>query len=136
MLRGEEPNPLEAILNYKNAGQFGEYLTEYALGKDNLPGYSRVISNVYLSYKGRTTEIDVVMVHEKGFYIFESKNYSGWIFGRADQQKWTQSLWNGEKHQFYNPIKQNATHCKAMGEFLGIDATKIFSYIVFRIDVH
>ena len=131
MLNGEMPNPIEMILNYKNVGQFGEYLTEYALGKDNLPGYRKTISNTYIPYKGRATEVDVVMVHEKGVFIFESKNYSGWIFGGAEQQKWTQSLRNGEKYQFYNPIKQNATHCKAIGEFLDIDATKIFSYVVF-----
>ena len=131
MLKGEEPNPIEMLLNYKNVGQYGEYLTEYALGKDNLPGYRKMIHNVYVPYKGRTTEIDIVMVHERGIFILESKNYSGWVFGSAEQQKWTQSLQNGEKHQFFNPIKQNATHCKAIGEFLGIDAANIFSYIVF-----
>ena len=131
MLKGEEPNPIELLLNYKDVGQYGEYLTEYALGKDNLPGYRKTICNVYIPHKGKTTEIDVVMVHEKGIFILESKNYSGWIFGSAEQHKWTQSLQNGEKHQFYNPIKQNATHCKAIESFLDINAANIFSYIVF-----
>ena len=45
------------------------------------------------------------MIHEKGIFVFESKNYSGWIFGSADQLNWTQSLQNGEKHHFYNPIR-------------------------------
>lgn len=131
MLKGEEPNPLEMLLNYKDVGQYGEYLTEYALGKDNLSGYRRTVNNVYIPYKDRTTEIDIAMIHEKGVFIFESKNYSGWIFGSAEQHKWTQSLQNGEKHQFYNPLKQNAMHCKAIGEFLEIDPAHIFSYIVF-----
>lgn len=29
--------------------------------------------------KGKTTEIDLLMIHEKGIFVFESKNYSGWI---------------------------------------------------------
>ena len=131
MLKGEEPNPIEWLLNYKDVGQYGEYLIEYALGKDNLPGYRKTVSNIYVPYRNQTAEIDVVMAHEKGIFIFESKNYSGWIFGSAEQLKWTQSLKGGKKYQFYNPIRQNATHCKAVGEFLGINTTNIFSYIVF-----
>ena len=79
MLKGEEPNPIERLLNYHDTGQYGEYATEYALGKNNIPGYRKTAHNVYLPYKGYTTELDIVMVHEKGIFVFESKNYSGWI---------------------------------------------------------
>lgn len=131
MLKGEEPNPIERLLNYHDTGQYGEYATEYALGKNNIPGYRKTAHNVYLPYKGHTTELDIVMVHEKGIFVFESKNYSGWIFGSADQQKWTQRLQNGETHLFYNPLKQNAAHCAALSTFLDISDSHIFSYIVF-----
>ena len=63
--------------------------------------------------------------------MFESKNYSGWIFGNASQLNWTQSLQNGEKHQFYNPIRQNQTHIKALSEYLNIPVSSFTSYIVF-----
>lgn len=131
MLKGEEPNPFEALLHYENKGQYGEYATEYALRGGNLPGYGKTLRNVYLPYKGRTSEIDVLLVHEKGLFSFESKNYSGWIFGGEEQQKWTQCLPGGEKHSFYNPIRQNLTHCTALAEFLGVDAAAVSSYIIF-----
>lgn len=127
---GEEPGILDTLFNYENKGQYGEYATEYALSHDNISGYCKTLHNIYVPYKGKTSEIDVLMVHEKGIFSFESKNYSGWIFGSADQQKWTQCLSN-KKSSFYNPIKQNLTHCKALTQFLKIDAANISSYIIF-----
>ncbi|MBR3570487.1 MAG: NERD domain-containing protein, partial [Oscillibacter sp.] len=91
----------------------------------------QVLRNLYVPYKGRTAEIDLVMAHEKGIFVFESKNYSGRIFGSAKQEQWTQSLPNGEKHSFYNPILQNAAHIAALSEYLKIPRTEFFSYIVF-----
>ncbi|MEH2957321.1 NERD domain-containing protein [Candidatus Merdisoma sp. JLR.KK006] len=49
-------------------------------------------------------------MHESGIYVFESKNYSGWIFGTETQQYWTQTLLSGkgrsQKRQFFNPMYQ------------------------------
>ena len=84
MLLGEEPGIIDTLLHYENKGQFGEYATEFALTNDNIKGYSQTLHNVYLPNKGKTTELDILMVHEKGIYVFESKNYSGWIFGGSE----------------------------------------------------
>ncbi|MCI1966934.1 MAG: NERD domain-containing protein [Oscillospiraceae bacterium] len=131
MLTGKEPNIFDILRNYKNAGQYGEYATEFVLNHNYLDGYFRTVRNAYVPYKGRTAEMDVLMIHEKGIYVFESKNYSGWIFGSADQLKWTQCLRNREKHSFYNPLKQNVTHCAALAHFLNISPEFVYSYIVF-----
>ncbi len=131
IIKGEQPGLIKSILNYENAGQFGEYSTEYALTNNNLEGELIVLKNIYVPMKGKTTEIDLVMIHEKGIFVFESKNYSGWIFGSAEQLNWTQSLENGEKNKFYNPIKQNQTHIKALAEYLNMEETEFSSYIVF-----
>lgn len=128
---GEEPGIIDTILNYENPGQFGEYATEFALTNHNLSGHFAVLKNVYVPMKGKTTELDLLMLHEKGIFVFESKNYSGWIFGDAEQLNWTQSLRNGQKNRFYNPIRQNRTHIKALAEYLGLPETAFTSYIVF-----
>lgn len=40
------------------------------------------MTNLYLPKEdGSTTEIDLIMLSETGILVFESKNYSGWIFG-------------------------------------------------------
>lgn len=110
-------------------GDYGEWLTEYAL--KNITGYKKIIRNIYVPYNETTSEIDIVMIHEKGIYVFESKNYSGWIFGSAEQQNWTQMLNKNSKYQFYNPLKQNYTHITALSKFLNIKRDNFKSYIIF-----
>lgn len=131
IIKGEQPGIIKTLMNYENAGQIGEFATEYALTNDNLDGQLVVLKNVYIPMRGKTTEIDLIMIHEKGIFVFESKNYSGWIFGSVDQLNWTQSLQNGDKNRFYNPIRQNRTHIRALAEFLEKPMSDFVSCIVF-----
>ncbi len=131
ILKGEQPGLIKTILNYENVGQFGEFLIEFALTNNNLSGDFVVFKNIYIPAGNKTSEIDLLMLHEKGIFVFESKNYSGWIFGGADQLTWTQVLPQGIKNKFYNPIRQNRTHINALVEILGKPASAFISYIVF-----
>ena len=77
-------------------------------------GYNAV-GNIYLQKEnGEYTEIDHVFIHKTGLFVIETKNYSGWIFGDENNAKWTQTFPNGRKIQFFNPIKQNNIHIKAL----------------------
>ena len=70
---------------------------------------------LYIPNKNGHTQIDLVVPTSVGIFVFEIKDYSGWIFGNANHNKWTQVLAYGqEKHQFYNPIKQNEGHISAL----------------------
>lgn len=134
-LLGEEPGIIDKIefmiKNNGDTGAYGEWLTEYMFGNNNIKGYSKSLHNIYIPYRGKTSEIDVLLVHTKGIFVIESKNYSGWIFGSEEQRYWTQCLQNKQKNRFYNPIMQNKTHINALSKFLGIDKDKIKSFIVF-----
>ena len=66
----------------------------------------------------------------KGIFVFESKNYSGWIFGDEKEKYWTAMLPNKQKNKFYNPIMQNKTHLKWIRSVVG-DEIPLFSIIVF-----
>lgn len=115
-------------------GKLGEYkIFEYL---EALNGDKKYLFNLYLPKDGDgTTEIDVVLLHESGIYVFESKNYSGWIFGTETQKNWTQTLPLGrgktQKNHFYNPILQNKGHIKWLKAYLQDDSLPFFSCIVF-----
>ena len=118
-----------------NKGARGEYYT-YDKLKD-VVGYKKFLFNCYIpKNNGEMTEIDVIMIHEAGIYLFESKNMSGWIFGTETQTKWTQVFAAGpnrsEKYSFFNPIMQNRIHVKWIKEYLHeFTNLPFFSYIVF-----
>lgn len=65
------------------------------------------------------SQIDIVVATKVGLIVFEVKDYSGWIFGRGKDMKWTQGFYdkyNREKHtyRFYNPVMQNESHIKVL----------------------
>lgn len=103
---------LDSIFNAEWAGRRGEKLTERELNLVCLFGRKgRVLRNIYVPKdNGETSEIDVAFITQKGIFVKESKNYSGWIFGDEKTAYWTAVVPNGEKNCFYNPIKQNRTH--------------------------
>lgn len=114
-----------------NKGNFGEYDTYRRL--TTLPGYHQVVFNLYIpTGYGATTEIDCVYIHETGLYVIESKNYSGWIFGNETDNSWLQTFANGQQFPFYNPVKQNIGHIRALQRlFPTIPSNCYISVIVF-----
>jgi len=114
-----------------NAGNNGEFLTFQVL--ESIPVYKKILANVYIPKKnGGTSEIDILMITENGILVFESKNFSGWIFGDENSAMWTQSLKGGFKSRFYNPIKQNNSHVSALFDYLGdVPNEALKSYVVF-----
>lgn len=123
---------LDSIFDEKWVGKRGEKLTERELQLAKLFGRKgKTLRNVYIPKdNGETSEIDVLFITQKGVFVFESKNHSGWIFGSEDQQYWTAMLPNREKNRFYNPIRQNRTHIRWLQKFVG-DEVPLFSIIVF-----
>lgn len=121
-----EKSNYKAATGYKyakvrfNKGFYGEFLSYNML--DQISGSKRILTNVYIPKEnGGTTEIDVVMLHEKGIFVVESKNYSGWIFGNEKSKYWMQTFKTGQKERFYNPIWQNHTHIKHLSKALNIE---------------
>ena len=118
----------------KDLGRYGEYLTYKRLKKFKENG-SKFLFNLYIPRANdQTTEIDVLMISPKGLFAFESKNYSGWIFGSEHQKHWYQTLPTGRgeshKEKFYNPVMQNRNHIKHLKTLIG-ENYPIHSIIVF-----
>ena len=117
----------------RNPGIYGEYLIYESLKHFELKK-ARFLFNLYIpTYKGKTTEIDAVMISQSGIFVFESKNYSGWIFGDENQEKWVQSLYTrygAQKEYFFNPIMQNQYHIDYLKRLINKNV-KMYSVIVF-----
>ena len=114
-----------------DSGSWGEFLTFYEIEK--VRENALVLANLYITKKDNTTtEIDLLLVDSTGIYVFESKNYSGWIYGNETSKDWTQTLKSKHKNKFYNPIWQNRGHINALKNLLKVESNEVFkSYIVF-----
>lgn len=119
---------------FYDLGARGEYVIYKKLSEIELSG-AKFLFNLYLPRKnGKTSEIDVLIIHSKGLFVIESKNYSGWIFGNEKQRQWTQTLpisyRRSHKEYFYNPILQNQAHIRALRPLIN-DNIPIYSIIAF-----
>ena len=119
---------------FRNKGSFGEFLTYYELMSYEENG-NKFLFNLYIPLKNEnTTEIDLIMITKKGLLVFESKNYSGWIFGSDKSKYWMQTLPSRKgkcyKTQFYSPILQNKGHINNLRRILQ-SYIPCFSIIVF-----
>ena len=130
-------SPLERLIRKifctpERIGNYGEKLVVRELKLLRLFGRKgRILRNVYIPKpKEETAELDVIYITQKGIFIVESKNYSGWIFGNENDKYWTAMLENRQKNSFYNPILQNASHLKWTRAFVGEDVP-LFSIVAF-----
>ena len=69
-----------------------------------------LLTNVKVSFEGKNTELDNVIINNRGVFIIEVKNYSGILIGDEDDFEWIKNKYT-EAGNFYqksvkNPIKQ------------------------------
>ena len=75
---------------------------------------------------GKTRQIDHVEIRKNGIFVIETKNYSGIIKGRENDDNWTQVLYTVQ-NQMRNPIKQNKSHCNHIYQIKSIFNNSIYS---------
>ena len=74
---------------------------------------------IFVDENGKSHQVDHIEIRQNGIFCIETKNYSGWIFGDATSKQWTQSMPNGSKKQFLNPLVQNRSHVNLVSLILG-----------------
>ena len=126
-------------ISIRAKGRHGENLVSRTIERC-FKSSDRIIRNLYLSWEnGTTTEIDEIAITSSGIYVFEVKNYNGWIFGDQNNQYWTQILPKGysgdsEKNRFFNPILQNGYHIRCIKKNLKYFDVPYHSIVVFSDD--
>lgn len=124
----------KAVLTSKNfKGWMGELRVRQLTAKYLDSETYHQLHDVTLPTEDGTTQIDHIIVSKFGIFVIETKNMSGWIFGKASDPKWTQSFRN-HKCSFQNPLRQNYKHAIELNALLGVGEDKIFSAVVFTGD--
>ena len=77
----------------------------------------------------RTTEIDLLLIHQTGLYVFEAKHYTSTIYGKMDELQWTQFFKTVDNVTFPNPVLQNRWHVENLRKL--IPNFPIHSFIAF-----
>jgi hypothetical protein len=113
-------------------GWLGEWLVNRTLAKfvDNSSDTSFIFNDVLLATQDGTTQIDHVLLTGKGLFVIETKNMKGWIFGSANQKRWTQQIYR-HKSSFQNPLHQNYKHTQTLKALLALDSSVVHSIVVF-----
>jgi hypothetical protein len=102
--------------NAKSFQNSGEALLTQTLKKQfNTKDY-HLLNHITLKYGDLTTQVDHILVSRFGVFVIETKDYTGWIFGNANHDTWTQATYR-DKFKFQNPIHQNYLHVKAVAAY-------------------
>ena len=87
-----------------------------------------LLRNVSVTYEGKETELDNVIISKRGLFIIEVKNYNGELEGDEESYEWNKYKFTRDDKVYLktvrNPIKQVKRQIYILGNYLryyGID---------------
>ena len=99
---------------------------------NQLPFYKKVISNLYVPCTdNKTTEVDILLITNKGVFVIESKAFNGLIYGNTNVKYWKLIYNNIQRYSFFNPVWQNKLHINSISKLLNINISYFESIICF-----
>ena len=112
-------------------GKMGEEFVAKEL-KRLLPKEDYIIFNdLILPSRGRTTQIDHIIVSRFGIFVIETKNMQGWILMDDKYFEWIQMVEKHRTTEFQNPLRQNFKHIKAVQKLFKIKENQIHNLVIF-----
>lgn len=121
-----EPNPAKAV----KIGAEGEKRSISNL-RNLLNNYEVLLNDIQFHVGNHHAQIDHIVITQKGIFVVETKNYSGFIIGKPMERTWTQKLKN-KNHVLYSPLKQNDVHIQRLrSKFSNLREIPMHSVIVF-----
>ncbi len=109
--------------NIYAAGVSGEYTLLRVL--ETLPDSWHLFSNVRLTWKDKTCEMDVVAVGPTGVFVIENKNQKGTVWAEPEGRNWNRQK-NGRRDSFYSPVRQVKTHIYVLGNVLRSQGLRVY----------
>lgn len=111
-------------------GWFGEKLVNIKSNRTLPKDIYHAFHDVLIEDDLGMTQIDHIYISKFGIFVIETKNYKGWIYGKAHDKEWTKNVY-GKKYPFQNPLHQNYRHIKALEKVLNISHDNFHSVVVF-----
>lgn len=129
--------PILALIIYRiklksDKGNYGEIQIQAKLNKYIKKKGGYLINDVIIPGKNdKTSEIDHILFYNNGVFVIETKNLSGLIYGKEEDEYFIQVLGDGTtRNRIYNPIKQNSTHVDRVQYILNIN--NVINVVVFN----
>ena len=114
---------------YKRVGRYGETIASNII-RQVLREDDYLFTNVSISYEGKPTELDNVVVNKYGVFIIEVKNYTGFIVGDEDDYEWQKykktDAGNTYEKTVKNPIKQVKRQIYILAHYLDYYETRVW----------
>ncbi len=109
-------NYRKSIKKQDRVNHFGDSAEKKVEGyiKKYLKG-TRILKDLYLKTETGLTEIDMLLLCDRGIFIVEIKSHNGYIITRG--KHWTQR-WGDKVVRFHNPTYQNKVHRTALENIL------------------
>ena len=120
----------------KKAGTQGEKIATDII-KRYLNDEDTLLTNIVVTYRGRMTELDNVVINSRGVYIIEVKYLSGKLEGKENDKEWlkvkTTAAGNVYEKTVKNPIAQVKRQIYILANFLEACGVKVWidGYILF-----
>ena len=112
----------------KYRGKYGEQIVSSIL--NSLPAEYSLWNDIYLQQNGYSVQIDHIVISVYGIFVIETKNISGWIYGNDYSMQWEKNMY-GHRYSFYNPLKQNHSHVKALAHLFNMSENQFVPIVVF-----
>lgn len=97
-----------------------------------------LFTNVKISFKGKRTECDNIIINNFGVFIIETKNYSGSLSGNENDDEWVECKYDDygdilEEKNVKNPIKQVRRQIDILSKYLKHNGLRawIDGYVIF-----
>lgn len=108
-------------INCLQKGMVGEERLNYNLINSNIPMY--IMHDLFLTFNGKTVQIDFIIITKRSVYILESKNLNGNVDIEKDGT-FTRRFGRYKKG-IKNPLTQNIEHENLLNEILKKEKLKI-----------
>lgn len=113
----------------RKAGRRGEKIATHVI-QQVLREDDYLFTNISISYDGKDTELDNVVVNKYGVFIIEVKSYKGRLYGNEEDYEWKKYKDDGYGNTFEkdvkNPIRQVKRQIYILAKYLEYYGAKVW----------